>query len=623
MRRSILKGVTWFAAIGVGVVGVVVITRPPAQWRAEASANYEPYARARQARAVYFTALDSLDSAVADLAQTAQGTPVDAQGAFRRARLRYKRIEALVEYYSPRTARAVNGPALDRAEPDEATVIIPASGFQVIEEALFPAPAPDWASVVTGQSALLQRHLALIRRTAAETEPTDGHIFDALRLELTRIVTLGLAGFDASLSNDGVREAVAAMRGLVDLSGPYQTDRHSPAVVAAWDTLENRLAGAALYLDAHPDFARLDRLAFIVGYANPAARALDDVRQRLGVALPEGSRTWAADAATVFDQHAFDPHAFAPTYTPRATPQLVALGRELFFDPALSGDGSRACAFCHQPERAFTDGRARRQAVTSVHDEGGRNTPTLINVGLQPASFFDQRTAFLEDQVADVLKNPAEMGQPVERAAMRLQRSAEYTARFATTFGEAQDSTVSAARLRIAIAAYLRSLQALDSRVDRALRGDTAALTASEQRGFTIFMGKGKCATCHFLPLFNGVTPPTFTEAEPEVIGVPTRPVTRGATLDPDPGQYTIDRITLHRHAFKTPTLRNVALTAPYMHNGVYRTLDEVVDFYDRGGGAGIGLRIENQTLPPDKLGLNLREKRDLVEFLKALTSPK
>ncbi len=103
-------------------------------------------------------------------------------------------------------------------------------------------------------------------------------------------------------------------------------------------------------------------------------------------------------------------------------------------------------------------------------------------------------------------------------------------------------------------------------------------------------MGKGKCATCHFLPLFSGATPPGFIEAEPEVIGVPARPDTVKATLDPDPGRYAVDRIALHRHAFKTPTLRDIALTAPYMHNGVYRTLEQVVDFYDRGGGAGLGV---------------------------------
>jgi cytochrome c peroxidase len=114
-------------------------------------------------------------------------------------------------------------------------------------------------------------------------------------------------------------------------------------------------------------------------------------------------------------------------------------------------------------------------------------------------------------------------------------------------------------------------------------------------------MGKAACATCHFPPLFGGTLPPDNFEAEPEVIGVPQKARTAGAVIDPDPGVSGYDHAPRHRHAFKTPSLRNVALTAPYMHNGVYRTLAEVVDFYDRGGGGGIGIDLPNMTLPAER----------------------
>jgi cytochrome c peroxidase len=144
-------------------------------------------------------------------------------------------------------------------------------------------------------------------------------------------------------------------------------------------------------------------------------------------------------------------------------------------------------------------------------------------------------------------------------------------------------------------------------------------LAAEERRGFNLFMGKARCGTCHFAPLFNGTVPPGFTESEVEVIGVPAR-ASRHAPLDPDRGAGASDRAPLHDFAFKTPTVRNVAVTAPYMHNGVFRTLAEVVEFYDAGGGAGLGLRVPNQTLSADSLHLTLREKRDLVAFMRALT---
>lgn len=128
------------------------------------------------------------------------------------------------------------------------------------------------------------------------------------------------------------------------------------------------------------------------------------------------------------------------------------------------------------------------------------------------------------------------------------------------------------------------------------------------------------CGTCHFAPLFNGTVPPAYTQTESEVIGVPSRAVTRNAGIDPDLGRFVITRRPTQRHAFKTPTLRNVELTAPYMHNGVYRTLEEVLDFYNRGGGAGIGSEVPNQTLPFDKLDLTTTEQRAIIAFLRTLT---
>ena len=118
----------------------------------------------------------------------------------------------------------------------------------------------------------------------------------------------------------------------------------------------------------------------------------------------------------------------------------------------------------------------------------------------------------------------------------------------------------------------------------------TAALTSQERHGFDLFMGKAACGTCHFAPTFGGSLPPALLESEPEVIGVPSRPLTARATIDPDSGVAGFDHVPIHLRAFKTPSLRNAAVTAPYMHNGVYRTLDQVVHFDDRGGGAGIGI---------------------------------
>src|SRR5664279_5894196 len=171
-----------------------------------------------------------------------------------------------------------------------------------------------------------------------------------------------------------------------------------------------------------------------------------------------------------------------------------------------------------------------------------------------------------------------------------------------------------------AIGSYLRSLTWLNSRFDEYMQGNKTAMSPEEISGFNVFMGKGKCATCHFMPLFNGSFPPGFTTMETEVIGVP-RAIGK-KEIDPDPGRYDIVRIGFLRHAFKTPTVRNAARTAPYMHNGVFASLEQVVDFYNKGGGAGLGLTIENQTLPFDKLELTETEQKDIVSIINSLDSP-
>jgi cytochrome c peroxidase len=244
----------------------------------------------------------------------------------------------------------------------------------------------------------------------------------------------------------------------------------------------------------------------------------------------------------------------------------------------------------------------------------------LLSAGLQPTLFADGRVRTLEDQATDVMGSASEMGGSLALAAEAVSRRPEYRARFGAAFGVSPEHAVTSSALRLAIAAYVRSLTGLNAPFDRAVRGDRTALGAEARDGFNLFMGKARCGTCHFAPLFGGAMPPSFNENEPEVIGVPARRGARRPVVDPDSGRFNVRRIDQHLHAFKTPSLRNVALTAPYMHNGAFPTLESVVDFYDAGGGAGIGVALRHQTLPADSLHLSAREKRAIVAFMRALT---
>jgi cytochrome c peroxidase len=278
------------------------------------------------------------------------------------------------------------------------------------------------------------------------------------------------------------------------------------------------------------------------------------------------------------------------------SPGKVALGRALFFDTRLSADQRVACATCHDPARAFTDGRAKSVGVFGR--TGTRSAPALINRGYGAAFFWDGRAPSLEAQVLEPFDNPDELGIGRDAVAALLASDAGYLRRFEAAFG----GSITTRNLGLALASYVRSILSGDSRVDRFTSGDTGALTVEERDGLRVFRGKGNCVSCHFGP--------TFTDERFHNTGVAWR--SGGVT---DDGRFTASGRPEDRGAFKTPTLREVSRTAPYMHDGSVATLAEVIDFYDRGG---IGNPYRDPELRP--LQLTPAEKQALEAFLRALS---
>jgi cytochrome c peroxidase len=597
---------------------------PPAEGQ-PAVLGYAPKAET-PARAVFERRLDTLAEILDTLARVAASGPEHRLlPLFKKARFAYKRVEGLVRYFAPEIAGGLDGPLPEADEDAPPRPLGSPAGFQIVEAELFPATHDSTRRRAQARITGMAKAVRQLRSLTTYLGVGDAEALDAARLELARASTIDLAGVDLENSSNAVVEGATALDGmrvvLHEQAGGMEND--APRVVL-WMRVDSTLRGAVAYLLAHPEFEHLDRLTFIAGYARPAAQAVALARASVGGARPALRLLWRPEAATVFDSGAFDAQAYASDYAPRPTPPLVALGERLFNEPRLSGPGTRSCAFCHQRQRAFSDGRAAPQLIGPASNAGPsapvRRTPTLLNAALEPALFDDERAATLEEQVAIVLRSPTEMASSPEIAAARLRADTSYRSAFTQVFGFAGDSTVSGLRLRIAVAAYVRTLVALNSRFDRAARGDTAMLTPAERHGFNLYMGKARCGICHFAPLFNGVAPTAFSASEPEIIGVPERPVLEHGTLDPDPGRGGVDHIDLHRFAFKVPTLRNIALLAPYMHNGAYATLDQVVSFYNAGGGLGIGSRIPTQTLAARPLHLTTGERADLVAFLRALT---
>lgn len=565
------------------------------------------------------TSLVALDSAAAHVDGSEMSIDA-AQQKFRAARLAFKRVEFAIAYYEPSTTAGLNGAALPRVEyQDGPEVVFPPEGLQVIEEWLYTGADTARRTALVNEIRNAQNLARRARTAAAAQLVTDNRVWDASVIEVARVSTLGIVGFDSPIAQHSIPEAAAALRGVRSALSVYKPEISAKSD-SAWNALDAAFANAIAVLDTTQSFANFDRLGFIVNQANVLARGIQAARTAIALTPPGEQRVFSATAGTIFDALAVRAQGFTNPMADADTPAQVVLGEHLFFDERLAGDAKQSCASCHEPERSFTDGRVR--SVSRVDHAAGsmRNTPTIINAGLQNALFADQRAAYLEDQVEAVLNSPNEMHSSSQAVAVRLRSDSVYLRMFTDAFKGSNDSVVTSLNMRRSIAAYIRSLNATNSRADDAMRGDLNALTDQERRGFNLYAGKGKCATCHFIPLFNGAVPPNYRSSDVEVLGVPTQSVTKNATVDPDSGRFRITRAAPHLFAFKTPGLRNVALTAPYMHNGVYRTLEEVVDFYNRGGGKGIGIVLENQTLPFDSLQLTVSEQRDIVAFMHALT---
>lgn len=537
---------------------------------------------------------------------------------FKEARLAYKRIALLIEYFNVYEAKYLNGPALKRVEDDNPTVIIEPQGFQVLEEKLFGNwQASKYKSVVDDIEKMLVTLNKLLQEPDRAYKFRDERVFDALRAAVLRLITMGISGFDSPIVEHSLPEAAATIDGMLAILNLYQTELEKKEP-GAYTRLSQKLSAAKKNLLTNASFRSFDRLLFITRYANPLSAAIVKTRLQLGYHMPAESTPVNPGALTIFDQDAFDINFFSPTERYRVTAERVDLGYKLFYDPILSGTSDRSCATCHNPEKAFTDGLATAIAIDNKTSLA-RNTPTLWNSALQTRQFFDSRTTTLEDQLSAVVHNPQEMRGSLHESIPALLKDSLYRNLFQRAYPEHKDPVIQY-NIANAIASYIRTLVALNSKFDQYMRGDSTKLNADEKNGFNLFMGKAKCGTCHYMPLFNGLVPTEFIETESEVLGVPKTNDKTKPVLDNDKGKFDFTTASVHQFAFKTPTLRNIALTAPYMHNGVFKTLEEVMEFYNKGGGSGLHIAPGTQTLPGNKLSLTEKEMKSIIAFMRTLT---
>lgn len=395
----------------------------------------------------------------------------------------------------------------------------------------------------------------------------------------------------------GLADAAYAL-GAVALESTPGTPSEPDAVRADLDGLRASLTHGLAALDARVTVPSVDgprlALALASGKLGEEVRALAQLPPPYPPLFPG-----PVSALTL-------PKPLVPT-----SPARVALGASLFADKRLSRGRARACTTCHDPSRAFADGRVTPQSL-----EPGtpllRNTPSLLYAPVAAVLQWDGRIRTADAQALNVIHARAEMGLSSDELLGVIRGDAAWTKMFEAAFTDG----VTEANVGHALAAY-ESDKLVPGRapIDLLARGDASRWTADMAAGLEVFVTRGRCARCHVPPTFGGARPPDFTAPVYGVLGVPTRPGSK--VLDRDLGRGAHTKQPLDARAFRTPTVRNVAATAPYFHHGAYPTLEDVLELYDKGGGKALGLDVHNQDPDVRPLSLTAEERRVLLVFLR------
>jgi cytochrome c peroxidase len=540
----------------------------------------------------------------------------DLQKSLKETRNSFKEIEFYVAYHYPEfTKTHLNAAPLFHIEAAGTTsYTLPPEGLQVLDELIFSDEAAEQKEEIKTITDFLYNSYASFYLSSVKNGLSKGNNKTLpLRIELIRMYSLGVTGFDTPGSLNISEEASHAFLGMKKYinDDPYFKNYN----IQKANTI---LTEGIDYLSKNTNFETFDRIEFYKRYIQPLYEELgnwdgrsDDLKESSG---------WNVNNKNLFSSDFLNPYFYTLLKKEEDNIDLRKLGKEIFYDQNLSDNGKMSCATCHLPENAFTDLKTK----SSSNVEGKtvlRNSPSLYNAVFAKRFFYDLRAFYLEQQAEHVIYNENEFNTSYESIIKKLKTKPEYKKAFKTAF---KNGNISKENFSKALSSYVASLYSYESDFDKFMRNEKE-ISSDAKKGFNLFMGKANCATCHFAPNFSGLVPPFFNENESEVLGITAKPISqKPLELDSDKGRINSpvkkENSWIYENSFKTVTVRNAALTKPYFHNGAFSTLEEVMDFYNEGGGEGLGLKIKNQTLAPDKLNLTQTEIKQVITFLNTLT---
>ena len=537
----------------------------------------------------------------------------------RLARLSYKRIEFYIAYQFPEFANSnFNGAPLLQLEKDgSSSKILAPNGLQVLDELVFSEDAKENKTKIAAIAKRINSQFAILGNGVVPININNDDLILAARMQLVRIFTLGITGFDTPGSANGLEESEISLAAMWQILNANTQSLHNNTTL---DDVNLLFEKAVTNLKKQNSFEDFDRLYFLKEYIDPLYKKLFYLQKnRTDFDISKRS-AWNPQSTSIFAANFLNPYFFTELTKEEDNESLRKLGEALFYDTAISANKSISCATCHNPDKAFTDNEVKSLSIVQ-NETVLRNAPTLLNAVYADRFFYDVRAFSLEQQVEHVIFNEKEFNTGYVEIINKLKKNPKYVADFTNNFGK---DGIDRKAISRALASYVLSLQSFNSEFDKYVRNENDNVSISVKNGFNLFMGKANCATCHFAPTFSGLVPPFYGDSETEILGVLENPNASVKKLDSDEGRFkngiTLENAWIYEKSFKTTTVRNIALTAPYFHNGAYNTLEEVVDFYNKGGGAGMGLEVKNQTLPEAELNLTESEISDLISFMKSLS---
>lgn len=581
-------------------------------------------------RSVYIERLNGFRQQLSGLLETIEHSdcskPADLQiiqSRINDARLQLKATDFWLRYFEPTVYKKINGPLPVEWETE------------VFEK--FEKPYKREGAGLTLAALYMEeenfskdslRQLVNAALNAMNTYAADSitqnirsyqHFYLCNRLYLLNLSAIYTTAFECPDTTRVIPELRFMMKTTAGIYESFNNSFPNQALDATYLSLYNK---ALVFVEEQPDeFSSFDHFSFIKDYINPLFSLNQSAIRNYNIRSTNFvDYSLNKTAASIFDKDIYsglNPKGiFLRVDDPKELEEIDRVGKQLFYDPILSGNNKRSCASCHKASEYFTD-----TAIVAAQrfDEKGmlpRNTPSLVNTIYNHLAMLDGRHISLQDQVREVIAKPEEMGSNQNEVLQKVLSCSDYKKTFTRLLKlTPQEDEITIEHIISTITFYYSKFSRYYSPFDEAmdLKG---TLSPAAKEGFNLFMSKSQCATCHFVPQFNGVKPP-FIGSEFEVLGVPSD--TSFHQLSMDKGRYDVNPAEETLHAFRTGSLRNIMHTAPYMHNGVFKTINEVIDFYDAGGGTGKGLLVNNQTLGADSLRLSKTEKESLVAFLRSL----